>query len=118
MTLTLFTSTLAISFLVVGLPHLIPCPVPTRTYADGADPRKRRRRKAEAEGEGGLGDQAGGDNAKERGRVRECPVPKPGGLVGQILGVKGGEGREEMKVVRVERFEGGRRRRVKGDGEG
>ncbi|KAF2432581.1 hypothetical protein EJ08DRAFT_574458, partial [Tothia fuscella] len=97
LTMTLFTSTLAISFLVVGMPHLLPCPVPQRAFADGpnSDPttRRRRRRKSQDSEEGTIVEDkvAQADDAllqlvKEDGRRRECPVPKPRGLVGQILG--------------------------------
>ena len=52
-------------------------------------------------------------------RERECPVPKPTGLVGQILGVKKMEAREGP-VVRIEKFDP-RVRRIggaQGDGKG
>ena len=51
------------------------------------------------------------------GRSRECPVPKPTGLVGQILGVQKSE---ERPVVRIEKFDP-RVRRIggeQGDGKG
>lgn len=37
---------------------------------------------------------------------RECPIPKPGGLVGQVLGMKGKQDRIEEGSVReqVERL--------------
>jgi len=49
--------------------------------------------------------------AEERrvSRGRECPVPKPGGLVGQILGFKKDDGGEVPRVIRVEPV---RRRKV------
>jgi cytochrome c oxidase assembly factor 2 len=58
MATSLFTTTLAISFLVVAAPHLLPCPVPRRSLADSADPealtdpKKRRQRKIQAVAEG------------------------------------------------------------------
>ena len=85
-----------VSFFVVAAPHLIPCPVDPRTLADSADPtgenRRRRRRKLPE-------DETCNDIMSEerrRGRQleeklapkRECPVPKPGGLIGQVLGLK------------------------------
>ncbi|KAH8728587.1 hypothetical protein GQ44DRAFT_674905 [Phaeosphaeriaceae sp. PMI808] len=73
MTTSLFTTTLMISFLVVAAPHLLPCPVDPRTFADSADPTSEARR------------------ARRREKLapkRECPVPKPGGLMGQVLGWK------------------------------
>lgn len=32
-------------------------------------------------------------------KKRECPVPKPGGLVGQIMGFKDGEREKPSEVV-------------------
>lgn len=92
----LFTSTLAICFLVVGAPHILPCPVNPKQFADtieGPDgqPMRRRRRRRQAtedsDSEGGITeellDQAYVSEHKKR---RECPVPKPGGIVGQVMG--------------------------------
>lgn len=108
LTSSLFATTLLASFLVVGLPHLLPCPAPRIAYADGemnADgtPKRRRRRKSinttevakESSNEAKLVEEASTDdeyNTDEhiggnRAR-RECPVPKPSGIVGQILGFK------------------------------
>jgi cytochrome c oxidase assembly factor 2 len=74
-------------------------------YADGEMPdgspqRRRRRRKTVVEGEAEqlevLRDSAVERDAEDVDEVmgarkpkRECPVPKPGGLVGEILGFKG-----------------------------
>ncbi|KAH8705094.1 hypothetical protein BGW36DRAFT_366814 [Talaromyces proteolyticus] len=114
-TSSLFAATMLASVVIVGLPHIFPCPAPRRTLADSemimtADgqqierPRRRRRKQipdedsapntavaqkslprsndeevstflqleAEAESIGKLG--------------HECPVPKPGGIVGKLLG--------------------------------
>lgn len=38
-------------------------------------------------------------------RKRECPVPKPSGLVGQLLGFEKREG-EPLPAVKVEKFMG------------
>ncbi|KAF1948875.1 hypothetical protein CC80DRAFT_482194 [Byssothecium circinans] len=122
MTMSLFTSTLMVSFVVVAAPHLLPCPVDPRTLADSADPdalsgepRKRRRRRISRE------ETCNDVMSEERRKVkevdewatpkreRECPVPKPGGLIGQVLGLKKeSDGREEedsvtRQVVRVRR---------------
>lgn len=35
----------------------------------------------------------------ESTKKRECPVPKPGGLVGQIMGFKDGEREKPSEVV-------------------
>lgn len=112
-TSTLFTTTLAISFLVVGLPHILPCPVDRRQFADSADGKVRRRRRnrddeVEARNEGdqdGIGRPA-----------RECPVPKPGGLVGQMMGFEQREKERSVQVV-VEGLKGRRaREREQGSG--
>ncbi|KAJ4344150.1 hypothetical protein N0V95_006312 [Ascochyta clinopodiicola] len=93
MTASLFTTTLMVSFLVVAAPHLIPCPVDPRTLNDSADPTRKRRRRRIAEPEGGEVTDVLSDEATRR-RIedkfspkRECPIPKPGGLVGQVLGM-------------------------------
>lgn len=93
MTSSLFGLTVVASFLVVGLPHLLPCPAPRVTFADGEMPdgsgRRRRRRKPEITEttEGSIVDFNGMDDNEIRARTkRECPVPKPGGTVGELLG--------------------------------
>ncbi|KAI9813694.1 MAG: hypothetical protein M1832_006122 [Thelocarpon impressellum] len=97
-TTSLFTTTLLASFLVVGMPHLLPCPAARRDYADVAEGRRQRRRMprpaagapdGDALGEEGYGE---GDDAVELGR-RECPVPKPRGLLGEVLGFRDGRRR-------------------------
>ncbi|KAI0516841.1 hypothetical protein F5B22DRAFT_646577 [Xylaria bambusicola] len=111
MTSSLFATTVAASFLVVGLPHLLPCPAPRVAYADAASPdgsRRRSRRRSQqptevkdgiAQFEGvsnssGSGDEEAGTTTGEftamtstppRGK-RECPVPKPPGVIGQLMG--------------------------------
>ncbi|KAJ9216291.1 hypothetical protein DTO166G4_2223 [Paecilomyces variotii] len=111
-TSSLFAATLLASFFVVGLPHLFPCPAPHRTLADSemmvtADgqqiQRVRRRRRRELE-TSQLGSTVSSQQLpatddevstflqmeEEAARLekvgRECPVPKPGGIVGEILG--------------------------------
>ncbi|KAI9730719.1 MAG: hypothetical protein M1834_005688 [Cirrosporium novae-zelandiae] len=101
-TSSLFITTLLTCFVVVGLPHIIPCPSQRRDFADAppgteigngvvgqVQPRKRRRRS-----------EAGETNA-HRAEKAECPMPKPRGLISQILGFK----KEELKprpVVEIE----------------
>lgn len=101
MTSSLFATTVFASFFVVGLPHVLPCPAPRIAYADGEiiedeNGRRRRRRRPQAQqpevdngiiqfnniAQEDLVDQEG------RGSRRECPVPKPGGKVGELLGFK------------------------------
>ncbi|GAO16749.1 uncharacterized protein UV8b_06820 [Ustilaginoidea virens] len=99
-TSSLFATTVVASFLVVALPHLLPCPAPRTRYADGevvVDENGRRRRWRRREGlpESRDGivqfdqttDECVVDSASERTR-RECPVPKPGGRLGEWLGFK------------------------------
>jgi cytochrome c oxidase assembly factor 2 len=99
MTASLFTTTLMVSFLVVATPHLLPCPVDIRTLADSADPdalsgepRRRRRRRVPREEtcNNVMSDQRQKENDAEEWATpkRECPVPKPGGLIGQVLGLR------------------------------
>lgn len=101
MTSSLFATTMFASFFVVALPHILPCPAPRVTYADGEiiedqNGRRRRRRRPqlqEAEVQNGivqfnnLTQEDLVDQEGKRGR-RECPVPKPGGKVGALLGFK------------------------------
>jgi cytochrome c oxidase assembly factor 2 len=146
-TTTLFASTLAASFIIVGIPHIFPCPAPRKSYLDseGDLVRKRRRRRdsgggeaddkvEECDGRSGTADAQSGhgealktllasttltsdsslvrrnsvkggrgggseeeeakalfhemeeeEEAMERER-RECPVPKPRGKIGELLG--------------------------------
>lgn len=147
-TFSLFTTTLAVSFLVVGLPHILPCPVPHTAFADGDNPGNvktvRHRRQRDDNNEDGFshrqgisqkryhqeqqtstspqiqqrlecdgGDVRGSesetetadDRSKRRSeptiqRRRECPVPKPGGLIGQVMGFRENE-RQKSSVSPV-----------------
>ncbi|MBE7182273.1 MAG: hypothetical protein INR71_13910 [Terriglobus roseus] len=137
-TLSLFTTTLAISFLVVGMPHILPCPVPSRPLAEGdiyidRDGRRRRRKAAPTAASQNQGHSVAGGLPSEEGdaksgqevldearrRARECPVPKPRGLVGQLMGFKkedeqlGGDLRVPVRVEPIQR-----RRRADADGDG
>jgi cytochrome c oxidase assembly factor 2 len=104
---TLFTTTLAISFLVVGIPHLLPCPVDRRQYADTIEMPdgtvRRRRRKQQAvtgeDGKEGMNVPDDGMAMKEGRPDRECPVPKPGGLVGRIMGFEQREKEVPPQVI-------------------
>ncbi|RDI76916.1 hypothetical protein Vi05172_g13107 [Venturia inaequalis] len=107
LTTSLFGATLAVSFIVVGLPHILPCPVP-KSYADSQDPnapnqRRRRRRKPLTEGDGEAQEistgEVEGNEGFETARGRECPVPKPGGLIGTVMGFQ--KEKAERPVVRI-----------------
>ncbi|KAL2159941.1 hypothetical protein VTH06DRAFT_2074 [Thermothelomyces fergusii] len=80
MTSSLFATTVLASFLVVALPHVLPCPAPARRvyYAD--------------DGGGGAEGEGSGRGRRAKAR-RECPVPKPGGMLGEWLGFSGSAGR-------------------------
>ncbi|KAJ4336889.1 hypothetical protein N0V87_005105 [Didymella glomerata] len=107
MTASLFTTTLMVSFLVVAAPHLIPCPVDPHTLNDSADPTRRRRRRKPVEAQ--EGESQDGDALEQQRRMmleermnpkRECPIPKPGGLVGQVLGMTRGTGEQQGEITR------------------
>ncbi|PHH52879.1 hypothetical protein CFIMG_008340RA00001 [Ceratocystis fimbriata CBS 114723] len=144
-TSSLFAATIAASFLVVGLPHVLPCPR-TVTYADSntstpsSSPlteffyvdeqgRRHRRRRRDLSAAGATTSIVGSDtkaglksapsldlespkstrqmhngmvqflptdgDATPVEKVRECPVPKPGGFIGGILGLKSTSSRTE-----------------------
>jgi cytochrome c oxidase assembly factor 2 len=108
MTSSLFATTLLASFLVVGVPHILPCPAPRIAYADGeiavdgTIKRTKRRKCVNADGlvKGGSqganqhdtnsldGGQITEEQISEKRSRRECPIPKPGGKVGELLGFK------------------------------
>lgn len=108
MTSSIFATTIAASFFVVALPHLIPCPAPRVAFADGetmVDENGRRRRRKVAEPvdvKDGVAqferpaDEAGRRAVESRAQ-RECPVPKPGGMLGEMLGF------HKPKAPRIER---------------
>ncbi|KAI1304468.1 hypothetical protein F5Y03DRAFT_170440 [Xylaria venustula] len=108
MTSSLFATTVAASFLVVGLPHLLPCPAPRVAYADAASPdgsrrRTRRRSQQPTEVKDGIAQFDGVGESRGEGAEmsaisstaprtkRECPVPKPG-VLSQLIGLKEGPG--------------------------
>jgi len=113
-TSSLFGTTLLVSFLVVAMPHILPCPAPRVAYADaeGQVDRRRRDRSKSADGEIEPAGSANGRSEKGMGMTdqelarmvtereeirkkgRECPVPKPGGWVGEWFGWKSGAGKE------------------------
>ncbi|RMJ12352.1 hypothetical protein CDV36_007996 [Fusarium kuroshium] len=97
MTSSLFATTVAACFLVVTMPHLLPCPVPRARFADGeimVDENGRRMRWKKKDStpkvEDGIvqfNDMSTEDVQQGKDRVRrECPVPKPGGMLGEWLG--------------------------------
>jgi len=123
-TTSLLGTTLLVSFLVVGMPHIIPCPAPRLAFAEGEQisiseegggRRRRRRRKADQGQEESISEEESVtvlDQRKESiKKARECPVPKPMGIIGSLLG--SGKGEEEAAIppkVRVETRKAERRR--------
>ncbi|KAJ9138831.1 hypothetical protein NKR23_g8188 [Pleurostoma richardsiae] len=108
MTSSLFATTVAASFFVVALPHVLPCPAPRVAFADGEmiDPssgkRRRRRKPHTAEVKDGIVqfDNVGEEDELVRARERtkrECPVPKPGGVVGELLGFQKSKDEERSR---------------------
>ena len=119
-TTSLFAATLLASFFIVGMPHIFPCPAPRRTlsdsemvvHSDGQQERRirKRRRKGADQSEqppSGIPTPASPQEVDEElvtflkmekeAKIlaktgRECPVPKPRGIVGQILGFNEGRG--------------------------
>ena len=101
--MSLFTTCLTISFLVVGAPHILPCPVDRRQFAeDGSgEPRKRRRRKTVADTETETAPDSNNLlDMQDVSRHRECPVPKPGGLIAQVMGLRQEETEAPSVIVR------------------
>jgi cytochrome c oxidase assembly factor 2 len=116
MTSSLFATTLFASFFVVALPHVLPCPAPRVVFADGEtvtdgpDGKRRRRRKPRpvtvverGERETECPRQPKVEMTREddsalravEAHKRECPVPKPPGVLGQWLGFTETAGRAQ-----------------------
>ena len=126
-TSTLFAGTLLASFVVVGIPHLFPCPRPRKGYADAeiqfdAEGRPVRRKSSQnaSDTSASLKDSSDLDRAAVQQQSKslrkglaqrkdieeeaalfrelqreaealdkqghECPVPKPKGILGRLLG--------------------------------
>lgn len=122
----LFAGTLLASLLVVGMPHIFPCPAPRRTLADSemiitADgqqvPRMRRRRRKDIDSDsnvprpdhptssGAVDEEVSTffqmeEEAQKLAHVsRECPVPKPKGKLGELLGFRNARGNEQGQAT-------------------
>jgi hypothetical protein len=107
-TSTLFAGTLLASFIVVGIPHVFPCPRPRQQYldaegnklqldADGkpvvlesqvSSDRRPNRDIGEAAVLKMLQEEAKQLDQRQQ-QARECPVPKPSGWIGKVLGFDG-----------------------------
>ncbi|TLS28763.1 hypothetical protein PpBr36_01044 [Pyricularia pennisetigena] len=103
MTSSLFATTVVASFFVVALPHVLPCPAPRRVFADGdmetmvdangRTLRRRRRMPLDPEVKDGIvqfdamsSPIDSSESESESNTGRACPIPKPGGKVGELLG--------------------------------
>ena len=106
LTSSLFGTTLVVSFLVVAMPHIVPCPAPRVQFADSeletlenGQVKRRRTRPIRTKGvsqdeESVLGAQTAVSVEEEvamRKAAHECPVPKPHGIIGKLLGFKSPE---------------------------
>ncbi|GIJ99894.1 hypothetical protein Aspvir_003907 [Aspergillus viridinutans] len=127
--MSLFAATLLASLFVVGMPHVFPCPAPRRTLADSemivtADGqqiqrirRKRRKDPNMLEQDGASVYQARPLSSDEEVSTflqmeeeaerlantgRECPVPKPKGVLGQLLGFPPAEGKQKQRTLGTE----------------
>ncbi|KAL2397087.1 hypothetical protein ABEF95_000327 [Exophiala dermatitidis] len=162
-TSTLFAGTLLTSFIVIGIPHIFPCPRPRTGYADAGEsqriqfdedgrPLKMQRRRynntrtgtqteteqisctkdqdrpssglaevlmqqhtparprssnrgltqsKDLEEEAALFRELQREAAALEKEARECPVPKPRGLIGRLLGFEDSEDKKAVPVVEV-----------------
>lgn len=101
--MSLFTGCLAVSFLVVGMPHLLPCPVDRRQYSEGGP--RRAKRKIDHDPLNPSDDTMAylrqQDFSASSRRDRECPVPKPIELVKRSLGIAAGTADQTPTQQRV-----------------
>lgn len=99
------------------MPHILPCPAPRVTFADSEfeitedGKRRRRRRPVQTLDDGspdGQMEAISGPAMSEEEKVlmqkksHECPVPKPRGFIGEVLGFKNEETVEKLPKPRVE----------------
>jgi cytochrome c oxidase assembly factor 2 len=106
-TSTLFGATLLASFVVVGIPHVFPCPRPRGGKLDGKTPSNLDRQKdliarTRLEEEIELFQMLELEADELARQRRECPMPKPRTILGRIFGagtgeVKGSDGR--MRIL-------------------
>ncbi|KAL2040038.1 hypothetical protein N7G274_007441 [Stereocaulon virgatum] len=117
LTTSLFGTTLLVSFLLVGMPHIIPCPAPRLKFADGEfeitedGKRIRRRRPANAPNilDSSRVDEivpslqiSEEEKVKMRRTSHECPIPKPRGFIGEVLGFGKEDTVQKLPGPRVE----------------
>lgn len=117
-TSSLFGTTLLVSFLVVGMPHILPCPAPRVMLADSEsekhqDGQRRRRKIQNPQSELESGDSTEATSSSilveeqlaARNRAHECPVPKPRGVLGRFLGFDEDESKPKPARTQVEVLE-------------
>ena len=98
------------------MPHILPCPAPRVKFADGdfevtEDGKRRKRRPANALNpldSSGEGEIASSPEVSEEEKItmrkksHECPVPKPRGFIGEVLGFRKEETAEKLPRPRIE----------------
>ena len=95
LTTSLFSTTLLVSFLVVGMPHILPCPAPRTDFADSGSMKDGRRRRVKRRVESSdISEEEVTETEAMMRKAHECPVPKPKGIVGRVLGF---ENRDEKR---------------------
>ena len=121
-TTSLFGTTLLVSFLVVGMPHIIPCPAPRVILADSESQDNRSGQERQRRSPCPRSDEiekatqplrphaelSQEEKLTMRRKAHECPVPKPRGVLGRVLGFSEGpppskERRAPVQVVKDER---------------
>ncbi len=121
LTSSLFGATLAVSFLVVAMPHILPCPAPRVRFADSEFEilENGQKRKIRQQGPGTTGVDANSilpvqrtasvvskdEEIVLRKAAHECPVPKPRGIFGQLLGFKSSEATQSASRAGVQSIE-------------
>ena len=111
-TSTLFGATLLASFVVVGIPHVFPCPRPRNAQLDGPrhgkesttyDRQNEMKARSRLEEEIELFQELELEAAELERQKRECPVPKPRTILGRLFGNAGEqELREVPRMLEVE----------------
>jgi len=93
------------------MPHILPCPAPRTDFADagttGDGQRKRWRKRPTADATAGetmdrTPEELVDEGALMTRKARECPVPKPSGLIGEVLGFKKDDKGHPPPPIRVE----------------
>jgi len=99
------------------MPHIFPCPVDRRQFADsGPDSTKRRRRRIQKDNDNGATiTKEADEDVDVMAQKRACPVPKPNGLLGQIMGFTEDKDRDGALVVVKSLQEARHRRRSDND---